>query len=329
MVVGKSTSDQPDLPDALLEEAVRWHARMREPGASETVRGRFQRWLSADARHTLAYKEAEQLWKTLEQPVARVMAAEPTITQPAVRPQMTPMRWAGMSATACLLLLLGFGACWETGVYDDLRSDYVTAVGTQRTVILADGSHVTLNTNTAMAVAFEPDRRIVRLYRGEAWFDVTHNAARPFIVGTPEGNVRVTGTRFNVRLVDDEAIVSLVEGRVELTDQDDPSNIVVVAPGEQGIIRAGSIGALGTFDVNTVTAWQRGQLVFYKVPLAEVVEQLNRYRSGRIVLANSALDSLKVTGVFDAGHPNQALSVIQNTLHISALRLTNRLILLR
>ncbi len=326
MAVGKSTSVYTDLPDALLEEAIRWNARMREPDLSDDTRMAFERWLVADERHVAAYEEAQDLWEMLQQPVAHVLEA--ARADPAGSYRTAQTRRARIYATVCLAVLLGFAVGWQTGFLDDLRSDYVTAVGARRDITLADGSQVTLNTDTAMAVDFEPDRRIVHLYRGEAWFAVTHDPERPFIVQTPEGNVRVTGTHFNVRLEGDEAILSLVEGRVELTAEDAPRAVVILAPGERGVIRARRIDAPEAFDVNALTAWQRGQLVFYQVPLAEVVEQLNRYRYGRIVLAASSLRSMKVTGVFDADKPDAALSVIENTLHISALHLTNYLIVL-
>ncbi len=318
-----------DLPDPLLEEAALWHARMHEPAVSEDRRAAFARWLAADALHAAAYAETDRLWSALEAPVARVMAEQAAVKvhRPVARRRMAASFGWGALAAGMLLALAG-GLSWRNGVFDDWRSDYATATGARRTITLADGSEVTLNTDSALAVAFTPGQRDVHLYRGEAWFDVTHNAARPFIVETPEGNVRVTGTRFNVRLAQDAAIVSLVEGRVELTAEDAAGKAVVLAPGEQGIIRAPAVGAPGAFDANAVTAWRRGQLVFYQMPLADVVDQLNRYWPGRILLANPALRGMKVTGVFDADDPAAALSVIQNTLHISALHIAKFLILL-
>ncbi len=327
MTADKSTTDDSGLPDALLEEAIRWHARLREPDLPDETRSAFAQWRATDSRHEAAYEEAQDLWAMLAQPVARVMASESALEGLAAPGRTTQVRWAGIAA-AGLIVLLGFAVSWQAGLLDNLRSDYVTAVGAQRRVTLADGSQIILNTDTAMAIAFEPGRRVVRLYRGEAWFAVTHNAERPFIVQTPEGDVRVTGTHFNVRLAGDEAVVSLVEGRVELTAEDTPNPVIALTPGEQGIIKAARIDTPETFDTNTVTAWQRGQLVFYQAPLAEVVAQLNRYRYGRIMLASSALPSMKVSGVFDANDPDAALSVIENTLHISALHLSNYLILL-
>ncbi len=327
MAVGKTTSDCSDLPDALLEEAIRWHARLREPDPSGKTRTAFEQWLSADARHIRASAEAQALWVMLGQPVARVMSSESAGARPAASRRPIPARRTGIAVAACLVVLLGLAVSRQTGVLDNLRSDYVTAVGRRRTVSLADGSQIILNTDTAMAVAFEPDRRVVRLYRGEAWFAVAHNTDRPFIVQTPGGDVRVTGTHFNVRLKDGRAIVSLLEGRVELTADDATGKAVILSPGEQGIVTARGVDTPKTFDTNAVTAWQHGQLVFYQAPLAEVVEQLNRYRPGWIMLA-SALRPTKVTGVFGTNNPDAALSVIQDTLHINALHISNSLILL-
>jgi transmembrane sensor len=317
------------LPDALLEEAAVWHARLREPEAGDAQRPGFARWLAADARNARAFAETERLWARLEAPVKCMLTEETVVGSPLRARRGGPFAWRWGAVAACLLVALGVGLLREEGLFDDLRSDYVTATGAQRTVTLADGSEVILNTDSALSVAFAPDRRAVRLFRGEAWFSVTYDVDHPFVVETPEGAVRVTGTQFNVRIAGGQVIVSLVEGEVALTSANPQASRLDLVARQQAVMTGAGIAAPTGFDAAAVTAWRHGQLVFYQTPLNQVVTQLNRYREGRIVVASDGLRSLKVSGVFDAKEPDAALSVIQNTLHVRILRLTDYLVLLR
>ncbi|HWB49292.1 MAG TPA: FecR family protein [Stellaceae bacterium] len=317
------------VPDALLEEAAVWNVRLHDPAAGHEQRAGFARWLAADPRNAAAYAEMERLWAALEAPAKRVLAAETAVASPLRPKRRLSPSWRWGAVAACLLLAVCSGLAWKGSLLDDLRSDYVTAVGVRRALTLADGSQVILNTDSALAVSFAPDRRAVRLFRGEAWFNVTHDAGRSFVVETPEGTVQVTGTQFNVRIVGGRVIVSLLEGKVALASANPRASRRDLIAGQQTAMTDAGIDAPAEFDAAAVTAWQHGQLVFYKAPLKQVVAQLNRYREGRVVVANDELRDLKVTGVFDTTDTDAALSVIQSTLHVRVFRLTNYLVLLR
>ncbi len=212
------------------------------------------------------------------------------------------------------------------------QSDYITAVGEEAPIETGDGSRITLNTDSALAMDYSARERRVRLLKGEAWFNVASTDKRPFIVSTDAGAVRVTGTQFNVRLVDGGAFVSLDEGRVELRVpnnsrlEDSP---IVLEPGQQAVLAGNRISAPAPFDRTAVTAWLRGQFVFYHTPLAEVVDTLNRHRRGHIVLTSKELSSLKVSGIFSTDDPDAALEVMASTLPIQQVRLTDYLVLIR
>ena len=353
------------LPDSILEAAAIWYARMREPeadaGRAADRRRDFEAWLAADPRHERALEETERLWGALERPVAWALAAEARAgsrLQPAASPMgkaqtgkaltgkaqtgkrgslrrrgaprragwPLPMRVAAVAA--CLLLLVVAGGVWKDDIAIGLASDHASAVGERTPVTLADGSRILLNTRSAVAVDFGPATRHVRLLRGEAWFEVSSDAARPFTVETPQGSVRVTGTSFGVRRDEGATRVNLVEGGVALSL---PGSLETLglAPGQQAQLSAEGISDPAPFDRTAATAWLRGQLVFYDTPLAEVVASLNRYRPGRIVLLDEELHRLKVSGVFTTDDPDAALTVIADTLPVSVTRLTRYLVLLR
>ncbi len=325
-----------DLPEAILEEAAIRHARLRDgagdrSGDGATERAALERWLEADPRHRQAFEDIERLWSALEAPVARAMVEERASIQPLPPRRRRFARLAPrLAAAACLIVAVG-AVLVGGGLFDSLRADHATAAGERKSVVLADGSRVMLNTGTAMAVDLNPDRRDIRLFRGEAWFEVSPDAGRPFTVKTPMGTVRVTGTRFDVRLGDGKTLVSLVEGRVELTPTAGAAGRPPVAlePGQQASLSAKGTSAATAFDRTAAAAWRRGQLVFYDAPLTEVVAELNRYRRGHIVVADNRLRHLKISGVFSTDDTDAALDAIEGTLPVRIVRLTDYLVLLR
>lgn len=320
-----SAHQHPD--DAAFAQAVSWLTRLRErngdAAAEAALRDAFQAWLGADPRHEAAFAEAERLWGRLELPTRRLADAENRRLR-AVR-RHRPLR--SLAAAAGLIILLGTGLMWRDDIAVRLQSDYTTSIGGRTPVDLADGSRITLNTNTAIAVDMADDVRHVRLFRGEAWFDVAPDAGRPFTVDTPMGAVRVTGTRFNLRIADGKTDVSLAEGRVNLTSNM-PGEALILAPGQSARLTAAGISHPEPFDRTAVTAWLRGQFVFYDTPLSSVVAEINRYRPGRIVIAKDALRDLKVSGVFRTDDTDAALRAITDTLPLGATRITGYLVVL-
>lgn len=318
-----------DISDDILGEAAIWHARLRETNhPSRKVRSGFNIWLLAHPLHRQAFVEMESLWGALEEPVANALAEQSRSPSQFSRPRAR--LWTGFAKAACLLVALLIGIGWEHDWVNDRQGNYATAVGEQAPVALDDGSRITLNTQSYVAVEYSNTERRVRLLEGEAWFDVVTDRTRPFIVETGQGTVKVTGTRFNVRLFEEGALVSLDEGGVQLrADDPEHSETVVLVPGQEAQLTEHGISTPHDFDRSEVLAWQRGQFVFYDTPLAEVVNTLNRYRPGRILITNGELNELKISGVFSTRDPETALEVITNTLPIEQTRLTEYVVLLR
>jgi transmembrane sensor len=317
--------------DSTFEEAATWFARLREPGVSAVDRAAFARWLSCDPARPAAFAEAQRLSAALEVPT-RMLAAGGPVPLPARADatRSSARRWPGRTAAAAVFAMLVVAGVWlQQGGFDDLRSDYVTGTGERETVALADGSTVLLNTDTAAAVDLAADRRMVRMFRGEAAFSVSADAARPFIVSAGNGRIQVTGTAFNVRLTSRHAVVSVLNGRVSVSAAGLGAAETSLAAGQSASVGANGVGSPAAFDRTAVTAWQRGQLVFYGAPLGDVVDELNRYQHGRILILNDRLSSLPVSGVFDVRRPAAAIDVIQRTLGVRATRFTDHLILLR
>lgn len=337
-MTSESPSDKPEkLSDMVLETAAVWHARLREPeddpATAAVRRAQFDQWIAADSRHARAFEETTSLWNALEAPVRQVINQEPAAIggdRSGVGAFRHLTRGPAVLA-ACLAIVMITGVIYRDDVMIRLNSDHMTSVGERAPLTLADGTGIILNTDSAISVDLEADRRLVRLLRGEAWFDVSPNGDRPFLVETTEGHVRVTGTSFGLRLEDGAAIVSLTEGQVELSTKPDrgAASFLALNAGQQARLSDGAISEAIALDKTAASAWLRGQLVFFNTPLREVIAELNRYRSGHIIIANGEFDDLRISGVFTTDDPDAALGVITDTLPVRVTRLTGLLVLLR
>lgn len=262
--------------------------------------------------------EVERLWGAVRQPAIDV---DRQLARPSAIPATGGTwyrRWQyATSLAASILLVAGF--TWlQLGGYDRMRSDVYTAVGEIRRLTLADGSIVTLNTDSAMSFQVDSSRREVKLLRGEAYFEVAHDRSRPFVVASDAGTARVLGTAFNIRLDRDRARVSVVEGRVSVSSA---GASTVLARGQSAWLHKEGIESEADRDALAVKAWQRGQLVFYRAPLSEVLAELSRYRHGLVMVRGEALRDMPVSGAFDVTDPDESLRLVQQTLGVRSLRL--------
>jgi transmembrane sensor len=177
---------------------------------------------------------------------------------------------------------------------------FQTKVGEQHSVLLADGSRVTLNTASKIEVRLRADHRSVQLLQGEALFEVAHDAQRPFDVYAGQVVVRAVGTRFDIDRRAARTAVTVVEGRVAIIAAGSRTGTLpVLSAGERVLVDSAGPGAV-EHDVNLAetTAWTQHQLVFHHRPLGEIAEEFNRYNVGRIQIHSPLLREQEVTGTF-------------------------------
>jgi len=182
---------------------------------------------------------------------------------------------------------------------------YSTDVGEQQRVVLDDGSHIILDTNTRIRVALEEERRSVELIQGRAHFEVATDLLRPFLVRAGDQQVIAIGTAFDASKQDGLVSVVLVEGRIavqaalasaqSITHLDSPGTRITFAP-------AGAV-VQDHLDLAQVTAWQNGHEVFDDQTLAAAVAEMNRYTHRPIVIADESLASRRISGVYSTGDP--------------------------
>jgi transmembrane sensor len=196
---------------------------------------------------------------------------------------------AGFAAAALTVSVVWYG--WDSG-----RTEKIAAVaGERRSFTLADGSHIDLNANTSVLVENGRNERRVRLDSGEAFFVVSKDKSRPFIVETPAGSVRVTGTQFNVLTESASQLdVTVVEGTVQVRPGEpkeaNSPNPVILGAGDQLTVEDGGsrLRPLSSGDVDDALAWRKGQLVCAGMPLSEVLARFGHYHSIKITATPGA-----------------------------------------
>ncbi|MFK3870836.1 FecR family protein [Pseudoalteromonas rhizosphaerae] len=320
-----------EIPEAILEQASVWHARMHDSDLQESqgcqLKAQFNTWLLADPLHRVAYDDMSSLWDVLahSELSENDLILEPTVQKTFIKRVSRPF-YAAVASVALFVAIAGVG--WQQNWPLRLQSDYYSNVGEQKVVQLDDNSEIILNTNSAIKVNYTKQLREVVLLQGEARFNVAKNSERPFVVNTTQGTVTVTGTQFNISLYSDSATVSLFEGSVALTSNQARKLRKNLSANQQAKLFSTGIGAVSEFDAAVVNAWQRGQLVFYSAALSEVVAKLNRYRKGKIIITDDSVNNLQISGVFSINDPDAALEMITETLALKQTRLTDYLVML-
>ncbi|MBU1384658.1 MAG: FecR family protein [Alphaproteobacteria bacterium] len=290
-------------------DAAVWLARLH--GAEEeAVRPALDAWLAADPAHAEAFERANETWAILPR-AARYGQEELYPPPPVARRRM--LYPAAMAA--CLAVVVSFGALWWS-LAD--AGAYATAAGEQKVATLADGSRIALNTDTQVDVRFNAERRQIELDRGEAMFEVAHDADRPFVVVAGDTRVVALGTVFTVRRTRDDVVVTLIKGKVAVShDRPRTGGAVeaplVLRPGEKLTEPLDGPRRIEPGSIEAATAWRRGQTVFSETPLGEAVTELNRYGGPVIVVDDPRVAALPVSGVFATNAPDFAEAAA--TLH--------------
>ena len=346
------------------EEAAHWWVLLHGEGATAAERREFLAWVARSPERIEAYLEVERLVGTLRagkvrwpdtsaealieaarastRPVTLAQAAAPPVqirgAAAAGAPRRTRARWAA-AAAAAVAVAAALGAWLEMSGGAQI---YRTRAGEQRSILLADGSRVTLNSASAIEVDLRTHRRVLHLLRGEALFQVSHDPARPFDVHADGGVVRAIGTEFNVDLRPHYAAVTVLQGRVAvMSDQQArlpvpaapfapptggvprprpqlerfpaPAGALILGVAQQVFITPHGMSApRPVSDLTATTAWTRRQLVFEHRPLGEVVDELDRDGRRRIVIDSVRLRARQVTGVIQLDDPGSLLEFLSD-----------------
>ncbi len=298
-------------------EAADWFAKLNSRAISTPALEAFYAWRREPANDA-AYGRVEAIWEAgdrlQDHPSTGLDVAA------ALKRGERRRKWRAWWRAAVLplggLAIAGAAAIYLVGAAQ--TTTYRTPVGEQRLMTLADGTRVRLDTDTELRVRLRDHERDVRLVHGQAFFDVAHDKARPFIVQADDAKVRALGTRFDVRLKGEEAHVTLVEGAVEVThDQAGQVRKWRLAPG-QALVAGAPAAQPRAVDVASATSWTEGQLVFHATALSDAVTEVNRYSRTKVVLDDPALAGATVNGKFDTGDTQAFVAAVCDLFDLKA-----------
>ena len=305
---------------ALSDQAIEWVILLHSGVATEQNRQQAQQWQNRSPAHQNAYRDAEQLWLEMGQAFQLPETKTPA-TQPQQKRQPKPWLASGLAAA---LIVCAFIPPFSVFT-DRWASDYHTAVGEQKNIILSDGSQVILNTDTALAVQLNATGRHIRLLRGQAQFTVAPDPQRPFEVTTDDAVVKALGTIFEVLDDNQDTRVTVQEHAVGIKaphDADYSGNIRIEAGQQARYSATKGLESVVTVDLKQNGAWQRGKLIIINQPLSSVIADLNRYYQGKIVMTNDTLSQLRVSGAFPLDNPGAVLAMLELSLPLKIRHIT-------
>jgi transmembrane sensor len=329
------------------EAASHWLVRLDSEALDQRENAEFEAWLAESRANADAFENARRAYAQFDEadgdPHLDALRAAALTAGP--EPRHGLWLGVGVGIAASLLFAIGVGMNglpdWAADRPAALpseriaqaapapalpdRGDFATAKGEKRVVRLADGSAVTLNTDSAIRVGYTAERRLVRLLRGQALFEVAKHRARPFVVQAGDRQVTALGTVFQVRLDSDRMKVTLVEGKVVVDGVDGTARghgavIVptVLTPGEELVAMLGAPQQLAKVDVDQQLRWRDGFVEFDDIPLEAAVREINRYSGRQLVIRDAATAKLRVSGAFRTGDPERFAAIVGELLPIRA-----------
>ena len=294
----------------VLDAAIAWQLSLDSGDGDLVAREAFSQWLASDEEHARAWRQLGLLDQRVSVASGPARAAL-LQSREGIRRRVRKLG-SGLASIAlvCGLALLA-GERYVPIHY--WLADQRTATGEQRTLTLADGTRVNLNTHSAIDVRFDEQRRLIVLQEGEILVETGHNDARPFYVQTRDGSLRALGTRFIVKREADATRLSVLQSAVGAQPEALAQEQIFKA-GEQVLMHSKGLGPLLAVPPGT-DAWTRGMLVVDNARLADVVAELGRYRSGYLGVDKRVAD-LRITGSFPLHDTTLALNALVPTLPV-------------
>jgi transmembrane sensor len=332
--------DSNPTPELIEAAAAAWLS-LRDRGLTAAETAEFMHWLQEDAQHTAVFAELESVWKDFDRLSAVPAATTPPLSVDAdlLAPRTRTRRhrtlaWASVAFAAAAAVAFVFVSQTRT-----LAHTAETAVGAFQKFDLPDGSVAQLNTDSAIDTDFTPQERRVRVVRGEVFFNVTKDHARPFIVTSGPVSVRAVGTAFNVRKNAASVEILVTEGRVQVADASQGQSLVpsVASPAEPPLLVAGErvlvaaparksgtapttskVEKISAAEVQRALAWQERRLEFDATPLAAVVAEFNRYNQRQLVIADAKISAKRFSGSFRADSYEPLVRLLEADFGLSA-----------
>ncbi|GGI16657.1 FecR domain-containing protein [Oxalicibacterium faecigallinarum] len=317
LLTDASTVHSPEHVRA-VNEAAQWYARLQANQGSDALRGQWAQWLAADPEHGVAWEKVERVCQQFGRVPAKVAGSTLARSVQHARARR------GMLRGFAILLAGGAGglAIYRSDPLHVWHTDYATRTGERRDLVLADLSRLSLNTASRVDVAFSATQRLVELYAGEILVTThpdTRTVSRPFVVETVHGRITALGTRFNVRMLDNETRVTVLEKAVEVRLAQ-PANTLQLTAGQQISFTATGFGVISNNEM-AADAWHSGRLVVVDMPLRTLLAELSRYRSGYLA-CDDEVANIRVSGAFPLDDIDQTLLSLTESFPLRIDRFT-------
>ena len=294
----------------VLDAAIAWQLSLDSGDGSTVEREEFSKWLASDEEHARAWRQLGMLDQRFS--VASGPARAALLQSRHGIAQRVRKLGRGLASIVLVCGLALFAGERYVPIHYWL-ADQRTATGEQRTLKLADGTRVNLNTHSAIDVRFDETRRLIVLQAGEILVETGHDDSRPLYVQTRDGSLRALGTRFIVKREDDATRLSVLQSAVAAQPEALHQEQVFKA-GQQVLMRSDGLGPLLAVTPAT-DAWTRGMLVVDNARLGDVIAELARYRTGYLGVDKSVAD-LRITGSFPLHDTTLALNALLPTLPV-------------
>ena len=351
-MTGPSETERRDDRRRINAEAAAWFLRFRS-GAADEESAEYLDWLALSPEHRFAMKRADKLWGVFGDHGAApelVKARRDALHRSG---RQAARRWAAFSsipgtvkgvAAAAILVIVALPAfvLWQqTGGRSATGTAalqvFETDIGETRVVTLSDNSRVSLDAFTRLNIRYTANERSIELERGQAHFDVAKDSVRPFRVAAGQQTVIATGTAFNVEMVGDDVLVTLLEGEVVVTDASAARTAATSMPAvaaalptvrlKPGQLLVASMSRepqiVDETDIRKTNAWRDGKIVLEGDSLFVAVERMNRYSRIRLSVADDSLRALQISGVFNAGDTDAFVEAVEAYFPVDARRMTS------
>ncbi len=327
--------------DNIAEQAAEWIVLLTADDESERTRAkaRFEAWKQADPRHAAAAVSMEE-WLIRMRSVrsntgGRTEPARRAIDA-ALEKNSALRRGKRWGAALVLLFALAWPAWLGLQAYPPgvLMADVRTATGESFSQTLADGTFISANAESALNIHYDTSRRRIELLRGEIFVDVAPDPLRPFWVETEHASIRALGTRFIVRHEDGYTLLTMLESKVQASPADGISSNSeagqTISAGQRVRISADGMDVVEKINAHHVEmAWERHQLVVQDMPLAEVLDELDRHRPGRILYDRERIAGIEVSAVLPLDDTDRALRLLHSSFpHLRIRSLTAYLVMI-
>ena len=304
--------------------AAAWLERQERGSWSAQDQCEFDVWLDKSLAHQTAYWRLAEAWTRADR--LRVLNNSSEAGQGQASRWPLALRIAAVLGIA---VVMGAGAF---RYFQITRTEiYTTPIGAREFLTLADGSQITLNTNTSLRIT--ADQRKVWLDRGEAYFLVKHDARHPFVVLIGDRRVTDLGTSFFIRLDPGRVEVALLQGAARFGSKDEArkADSLLLKPGDDVTVTSESISVAkkAVEDLADKLGWRHGVLVFKHTTLAEAAAEFNRYNRQRLVVNDSETATLTVSGTFPANDLSPFTEVIQSVFRLRVAKAGNEVVLSR